>query len=147
MPGAYCYHEPLADNTFPNLLDKIDIRPEPCVGIIDTSAHQKNLPKIDDCYYFVLLRDMKEIYDSLRLRGWVMNLQEENRKLQAVANSNGCISIHYRWLNDIGYLRNLWGSIVGSPFDEERAEYLMEMNVQRKFASVKERVDRCLFLN
>lgn len=142
MPGSYCYHEPLADNTLLNLFDKMEVRPEPCVGAIDTSAHQRVLARMEGCYYFVLRRDLKDVDNSLKLKGWVMDLREENRKLDTVASLNACIPIYYRWLNDIVYLRNIWASITGGlPFDEERAEYLMEMSIQRKFASVKQRVE------
>jgi hypothetical protein len=142
MPGSYCYHEPFADNTLQGILDKMEVRPEPCVGLIDTSAHQRVVAHLSNCNYFVLRRDLKDVESSLKLKGWVMCLSEENRKLNLVAGLNECIEIHYRWLDDIVYLRNLWASIVGTPFDQERAEYLIEMRIQREFASVKRRFDR-----
>ena len=143
MPGSFCYHEPLADHTLPDILDKMETRPEPCVGLIDTSAHQKDLAKLENCNYYVIHRDLQEIDKSLKLKGWVINIQEEQKKLHLASAAAGCINLHYKWFNDLGYLRNVWDSIVDSPFDQERAEYLMEMNVQREFASVKKRVERC----
>lgn len=136
-PGAYCYHEPFADGGWIQLYEKWDRRSERVVGAIDTSAHQRNLGLQPDVNYFVLWRDKSAIQSSMRLRGWVMDLDSEISKLtRATVN---CIPLYYNYLNEVNYLENIWGSIVGLPFDRERAEYLIEMNVQRKFASVKAR--------
>lgn len=143
MPGSYCYHEPFADGDWLALRTKWDNRAESCVGAIDTSAHQR-FTGVDvvaaEAVCFVLHRHKRDIESSLRRRGWVMDLGKEIDQLDKLTYST-CISLYYNWFNEIRYLETIWNSITGGlPFDRERAEYLIEMNIQRSFASVSKRV-------
>jgi hypothetical protein len=137
--GSFCYHEPFADGDMDFLAERISQRPELCVGAIDTSAHQREALSVPSKWdRYVLLRDQSQVERSLRLRGWVMDLDNErNRLLSAAA---GATAIYYARLNQIAYLYEIWNMIVGTEFDQERAEYLVEMNIQRTFSSVKARV-------
>ena len=139
QPGCFCYHEPLADGSWSTLLERMDIRPERCVGAIDTSAHQRSAADLGECTKYVLRRDTADILASLRRRGWTLSLELELEKLQLATQD--CIPIYYKWFHDIDYLRSVWASVTDLPFDQERAEYLIEMNVQRTFASVKARYE------
>jgi hypothetical protein len=67
-----------------------------------------------------------------------MDLESERGRL--IAAARGALPIQYKNLWDIDYLATVWDTIVGTPFDRERAEYLVEMNIQRVFASVIRRV-------
>lgn len=138
MPGSYCYHEPFADGDLEDTINKMYRRPEECVGLIDTSAHQRELPRLNGWYYFVLHRHKHEVASSLRIKGWVLELDKEITRLDKATED--CVSIYYHWLSEISYLESIWKSITGGlPFDRERAEYLTEMNIQRTFASVAKR--------
>lgn len=138
LPGAYCYHEPFADGDFADITRRMDQRPEECVGLIDTSAHQRQLQQVEGWHYFALCRHKHEVASSLRKRGWVFDLDVEISKFNA--SIADCIPIYYHWLSEISYLENIWRSVTGGlPFDKERAEYLIEMNIQRTFASVSKR--------
>jgi hypothetical protein len=141
-PGSYCYHEPFADGGTPRLYSLWDKRPEECVGAIDTSGHQRTtIPACDS--YFVLHRHKHDIESSLRRKGWVLNIDTEIQKLDAAERTFECLSIRYNRLTEISYLESIWYSITaGLPFDKERAEYLIEMNIQRKFANVVARTHR-----
>jgi hypothetical protein len=137
-PGSFCYHEPFADGDVAALEARWNKRPEQVVGAIDTSAHQRPLVLPSDCVKYVLHRHKHQIESSLRLKGWVLNVGEELTKLDM--RTVDCIAIHHNWLCELRYLENIWGSITGGlPFDSERAEFLIEMNIQRTFASVKRR--------
>jgi hypothetical protein len=140
QPGSYCYHEPLADGGWQYLFDRMAARPEPCVGAIDTCAYQagSNIFAIEPSVQtFVLIRNKSNIGDSLRRRGWFFNFATENDKFETV--TRGLPAIFYDRLFDVDYLEELWGKVVGTPFDRERALYLTEMNVQRMFTIVKQR--------
>jgi hypothetical protein len=138
-PGSYCYHEPLADIPVSQLGTLLARRQENCIGAIDTSAYQRtDLYFSPDVTLFVLLREQSQIQRSMRMKGWVMDLESERSKL--IKASKGALPIQYEKLWDINYLETIWDTIVGTPFDRERAERLMEMNIQRTFASVAKRV-------
>lgn len=138
QPGSYCYHEPLADGGWSDLIERWESRPEPCVGAIDTSAHQRSPASIGVCKKYVLLREPREILASLRTKGYHMDLDMEMERLQFVTRD--CIPIHYRLLHDLEYLEVLWTGITRQPFDAERTERLVEMNVQRTISSLRERL-------
>jgi hypothetical protein len=139
-PGSYCYHEPFADGD--NVEAKWAGRPEECVGAIDTSAHKRGMYPVCSAY-FVLRRHKHEISSSLKLKGWVLNLDTELDALDSIATTFQCLPIYYRWLIEVSYLETIWNSVTGGlPFDRERAEYLSEMNIQRKFANVVARTHR-----
>ncbi len=137
--GCYCYHEPLADGTFSAFEDRLCLRPELCAGAIDTSAYQLPVEVPRDFHKFVLVREPSQIQRSLKMKGWSMgNINSvQDQMLEAAGNA---IQIEYSKLNDIKYLSWVWNQIVGTPFDSERAEYLLEMNIQRSVSAVIKRV-------
>jgi hypothetical protein len=146
QPGSFCFHEPFADAWgWENLHGCMMSRSEPCVGAIDTSAYQKDFVSIEDCQYYVLRRDVSEIAASLNRNGWWMDLPREYQKLETCLKRSGinCIEIHHKWFCDMDYLKNIWDSIVGAPFDKSRTELLREMNVQRNPRGVIDRLVRC----
>lgn len=140
MPGSYCYHEPFADMGWKRLLDHMEDRPEPCVGAIDTSAYQQGLLRTTELDMYVLIRNKIDIASSFKRKGWLFDLASENDRFETVTRP--LTPIHYSMLHDLKYLEDVWGQIVGTPFDYERASRLVEMNIQRTFASVAERVVR-----
>ena len=53
--------------------------------------------------------------------------------------TEGLMTFRYERLFDIGYLREVWAEIVGSPFPYERAQELIEMNVQHDIQTLAAR--------
>lgn len=133
QPGSFCYHEPLAD--WPDgFLDKLEARPEPCTGAIDTSAYNVNIGFSKDWKVFALHRPLGEIRLSSEKLGFCVNWDNAYTKFRAKVDNVEVIQYHL--LSDIVYLRDLWHRVVGKGFDQERTEYLMEMNIQRSVNSV-----------
>lgn len=138
QPGCYCYHEPFADGGWSDLVTRWEQRPEPCVGAIDTSAHQRSPASLGVCKKYVLLRDPREILASLRAKGYDMDMEMELERLHFVTRD--CIPLHYHLLHDLDYLEVVWTGITRQPFDRERTERLVEMNVQRTVESLEVRL-------
>ena len=129
---SYCYHEPLADMTIEHLALKFSARPDWVTGAVDTSAYQygsmvkKALPHARQ---FVLRRSVDEITASSALCGVAYDAATE---VGALANvTQGLPVIDYHQLRNVWYLKDLWAELIGTPFDRERAELFVEMNVQR----------------
>jgi hypothetical protein len=131
IPG-FCFHEPLADGGVDSLRPKLASRPEPSVGFIDTSAYQNRnevLRALPLARTFVLLRDPAEVEASiLRNLGPFDMGQEYERFVDATGDFS---HIYYENLHDLDYLKEIWTQIIGPGFDKQRAEYLIEMKVQR----------------
>ena len=138
QPGCYCYHEPFADGDLDHLYERWAARPEPCVGAIDTSAHQRPGIYVANCKGYVLRRNISGVLASLRRKGYSVPIDAEVARLESAAV--GCIPIYYERLHDIQYLASLWIEITGRQFDHERAIQLVDMNIQRIFAAVEARV-------
>lgn len=136
QPGSFCYHEPLADS--PGFIQRLEDRPEWVVGGIDTSFYklEAQLPSAFHCY--ALHRPLGEIRASSERLGFRLDWGTEfSRFKERVV---GLHVIYYHLLSDIKYLEDLWAEVVRTKFDRERAEYLMEMNIQRSINSVVNRL-------
>lgn len=138
--NSFCFHEPLADGDYIHLMSNMSNRLEPVVGAIDTSAYQRPFkPEEFVCKKFVLHRPLCDIKQSLKLRGWVMDMDKEAERFYKVAGN--LPAIYYTMLFNVDYLERLWELIVGDGFDKQRAQQLVEMNVQREFTAIKRRTD------
>jgi hypothetical protein len=115
-------------------------RPENVVGAIDTLAATRKPAPLVGFDRYVLLRDPNAVLASLRVRGYTLHLGMEVERLKFVARD--AVPIRYEWLHDLNYLGDVWRAVTGLPYDLERAERLIEMNIQREFAAVKIRIDR-----
>lgn len=135
--GSFCYHEPFADGGWEALWKRWKERPEGCVGAVDTSAYKRESHNYIGIDHYVLIRNKMEIDASLKQRGWIVNLTQENDIFESVTRSLPVISYSKLW--NVGYLAELWQQIVGTSFDRERAEYLIEMNIQRGWRAVARR--------
>lgn len=138
QPGSFCIHEPLA-NVEP-VMNQMARRTEAVVGAIDTSAYREPLvlPATIDTY--VLWREWNEIEQSALRMGFEADVKHEQRILIQNVRMTPANTIRYKDLGNINYLEVLWKEIVGTPFDVERAEYLIEMKIERNFDSVMKRV-------
>jgi hypothetical protein len=129
---SFCYHEPLIEAPPEDLIHKFSERPEAVVGAVDTgAAHFKaRLPKIST---FLLVRDE----DHAKHSAWKLGLKWVPSRKAVFSVGGPCFE--YEKLFDLGYLRDVWDSITGLPFDEERARLAIGMNVQ---ADIKALVKR-----
>lgn len=121
--GCICLHDPLAGGEWPDGHHALR-------GCVDTGAAHflDRLPS--GLRLYSLTRNAQDARDSLERLGLPVI---ESPAVDAPA-------FHYERLFDIGYLREIWAEIVGSPFDELRAAMLLEMNVQRDMDSLRKRV-------
>jgi hypothetical protein len=123
--GSFCQHEPLANGPevyFPDYAVS---------GAIDTGAAFLGYKPPEDVELFHLDRDKYEIRKSLERIG-----------LKAYDLSAYASGFRYRDLFDVNYLENLWGLVTRLPFDRDRAEMLIEMNVQRNIGLLQYRIIR-----
>lgn len=129
---SFCYHEPTADYTPQEWMERASERPESTIGAVDTGAYihasliTQALPEWTR--YFVLERDPAEIERStltFNVRGYDAALQYE--KLMDLPFPR----ISYENLGDLTYLRSVWEMAIGPGFDEARTAKLQEMNIQR----------------
>lgn len=129
---VFCYHEPLADH---NLCPD---RAAPITGFCDTHAY--TFPVVADLE-FVLLRDIEQIRNSLSLANlpFIDDVDSFRRR------TLNAYPIEYSKLFNVDYLRDIWYNISTSPFNAKRAEMLIEMNVQRDFGALLQRVRRAYF--
>lgn len=121
--GSFCQHEPLADGGgiyFPDY---------PVSGAIDTGAAILGYIPPDGVEVFHLCRNKQEVADSLKRIG-----------LPTYDLSRYKSGFQYRDLFDIDYLEIVWGVVTKLPFDRNRAEMLIEMNVQRSISALTHRV-------
>lgn len=122
--GSFCQHEPLVNGGmyYPDY---------PVSGAIDTGAAFIGYAPPEGVDIFYLARDHIEVKASLVKAG-----------LSAYDLSAYKSGFRYRDLFDINYLEVLWGIVTGLPFDRDRAEMLIEMNVQRSIPAIKNRLLR-----
>jgi hypothetical protein len=109
---SYCYHEPTADYSISEWKNAASRRSETIVGGVDTGA-----------YYFAAA-----IYFALpQTRFFSLCRGEIPNTLANLKHDR----ISYARINDLGYLEELWGELIGTPFDSERAATLIEMRIKR----------------
>ena len=130
-PGSYCYHEPTADYSPEEWKAVVKHRPEKIIGGVDTGAYCFALdtwtafPKTK---FFTLCRDPHDINKStrwLKIEGY--DAFYERERLDALNHEH----ILYSKLHDLGYLEEVWARVIGTEFDSERAEQLIEMRIER----------------
>lgn len=138
QPGAYCFHEPLADDE--PLMERLARRPEDVVGAIDTSAYTDPITFPPEVPVYVLWRNWNEIQDSSLRMGYDVDIQFEQRILTRNVTMTASNTIRYRDLDNLDYLEVLWKELVGTSFDRERAEFLIEMKVERSEAAIVKRL-------
>jgi hypothetical protein len=133
--SSYCYHEPTADFTPAQWVEQARKRPEAVVGAVDTAAYRyisRMREVMPEARFFELVREPLEIYTSLErvgLHGFTAGV--EHYKLHDAAHAVNAGYIPYPKLRDIGYLEELWGMLIGTSFDRERAQLFLEMRVER----------------
>jgi len=118
--GSFCQHEPLAAGN-------LKFTDHPVSGAIDTGAAFIGYLPPEGVATYHLHRDPLEIRLSLKRAGLATYPLDDYKR-----------GFEYGRLFDVNYLEDLWGRVTGLPFDRERAEMLVEMNVQRDIASLKE---------
>jgi hypothetical protein len=122
--GSFCQHEPLADG-------RMEFTDHPVSGAIDTGAALVGYLPPANTEVYHLWRNPLDVGISLRRMG----LQAYNM----CAYKRG---FEYNKLFNKFYIRDLWDRVTGLPYDEARAEMLIEMNVQRDLAAVAGRMAR-----
>jgi hypothetical protein len=100
----------------------------PVSGAIDTGAAFINYQPPAEVEIFHLCRDKKEVVESLKRIG-----------LSAYDLAAYKSGFQYKDLFDIDYLEVLWGLVTKLPFDRNRTEMLIEMNVQRSISAITHR--------
>lgn len=115
---CFCYHEPLAGGPLSRLG-----RPADMVGAADTGAY---LFPVSAPREYALVRSPQAVTYSLVKKG-LMPLQDWEL---FHARTQGLVTFKYELLFDVGYLREVWMEVVGTAFPHERAQQLIEMNVQ-----------------
>lgn len=123
--GSFCQHEPLANDRAFNFLDY------PVSGAVDTGAAFIKYAPPEGTNIFHLARNHAEVKESLK------NIGLNSYDLSAYKSG-----FRYSDLFDIDYLEVLWGIVTGLPFDRNRAEMLIEMNVQRDVGLLTQRLAR-----
>lgn len=119
--GTFCYHEPLSDQ---QPLDELFKRPNS--GAVDTLAFTR--PELRQKYRgFALKRDVSQIERSSRECG--VNYKAPYKQFELA--TTGLPVIEHSMLSDVAYLEKVWGMVVGTPFDRQRAAQLIGMNIQR----------------
>ena len=121
---SFCKHEPLVDG-------RMVFADRPVSGAIDTGAAFIGYRPPEGTEIFHLSRDKVAVLSSLaRLKTYKWDLSKYKTGFE------------YERLFDIGYLEDLWNKVTGLQFDKERAEMLIEMNVQRDMAALQARAIR-----
>lgn len=124
---CFCFHEPLAGGS----LERLG-RPAEIVGAADTGAY---LFPVKAEREYALIRHPQAVTYSLVKQG-LMPLQDWQRFHE---RTRGLVTFRYESLFDLGYLREVWREIVGTAFAHERAEQLIEMNVQHDIPTLAAR--------
>ena len=119
---SFCKHEPLAEGV-------MKFADSPVSGAVDTGAAFVGYLPPEGTRIFHLSRDIWEVQKSLMRIG-----------LPTIDLSCYLTGFEYGRLFDVGYLENLWGEVTGLPFNKERAEMLIEMNVQRDVEKLRKRL-------
>lgn len=145
-PG-YCFHEPLADGGIDSLRGKLSGRAETSVGFVDTLAYQYRsevIRALPTSRRYVLLREPSAIEASItKTFGIEFDLITAYEKF--LDATTDCYHIYYEHLHNLDYLAEIWGQIIGLGFDRQRAEYLMEMNIQRNPLAVAMRLKEAVW--
>jgi hypothetical protein len=136
--GCFCYHEPTSEK---ECLDYLFERPG-IVGGVDTLAYTR--PEIRFKFRsFALRRDYYQIESSSRSCG--VHYKAPAKQFEAATKA--LPTIDYHKLDQIEYLEKVWHTIVGTPFDRERALMLIEMNVQRNLDRFKRKVASLAYIH
>jgi hypothetical protein len=138
QPGAFCIHEPLANEAL--IIEQMKARPEEVVGAIDTSAYSEPPTLPPEVRTFVLWRDWQDVEQSSLRMGFDVDVRAQQRILTQNVWMEKANTIRYKDLGNLNYLETLWREIVGTSFDRERAEYLVEMRVERSVESIVKRL-------
>lgn len=137
QPGCCCLHEPFADGGgWSQLLERLEERPEPVAGAIDTSAYQR--PGRPEVPRYRLVRPLEEIEASGRRLGFT-SIDYEGELHRFSAATQGLPLIEHWRFKDLGYLKGLWQRLTGLPFDGQRAQTLTEMRIERDLSAVARR--------
>lgn len=123
--GSFCQHEPLAHG------NGIYWPEYPVSGAIDTGAAYIGYKPPEGVEIFHLARDKQEVAASLKKMGL------PSYDLTAYKSQ-----FRYRDLFDVDYLEVLWGVVTHLPFDRNRTEALIEMNVQRSVSAIRSHLMR-----
>jgi hypothetical protein len=138
QPGAFCIHEPLANEE--PLMEQMSKRSENVVGAIDTSAYMDPLVLPKEVKIYVLWRDWESIEQSSLKMGYDIDVKLHQKIFTSNLEITPANTIRYKDLGNLDYLEVLWNEIVGTPFDRERAEYLVEMKIERTVVSIVKRL-------
>ena len=138
QPGAFCIHEPLANEE--ELMDQMARRSEEVVGAIDTSAYVEPLKLPSEVQTLILWRDWQDVEQSSLRMGFEVDVRTQQRILTMNVSMTAANTIRYKDLGNLNYLETLWKELVGTEFDRERAEYLVEMRVERSVESIVKRL-------
>lgn len=126
---CFCQHEPLING-------KMEYLDYPVSGAIDTGAQIVGYSPPDDVEVFYLGRCEREIQKSLvKANLPIYNLRNYRSK---------DLDFEYSKLFDLAYLEILWITVTKLPFNSDRAEMLIEMNIQRNMDSLRDRFRRSL---
>jgi hypothetical protein len=134
QPGAFCIHEPLANEE--PVMEQLARRPEEVSGAIDTSAYSDPISLPPEVPIYVLWRDWQDVEQSSLRMGYDVDVRTQQRILTTNLKVSPANTIRYKDLGNLDYLEILWKELVGTEFDRERAEYLVEMNIERSLSSV-----------
>lgn len=129
-PDSFCYHIPTADRTPLEWRGIASQRPEKVVGAVDTMAYiapQEIIEVIPKANFFTLVRDPRDIDRSSRWH----HVPYDAFKEREVLDSFKFEKIIYSHLGKLSYLEEIWGKVIGTPFDAERAKHLIEMRIER----------------
>lgn len=140
--NAFCFHDLLADVEVGQLAWRYINRKESVVGSVETGSYitdpSPSLPP--STQYFYIHRDWKEVEESWAKLGYgVVNVKEEHDKMLAMAKNLGARRLEYSKFSSLTYLSWIWGTVVGTGFDAERAAYLIEMNITRDLQKIVHR--------
>lgn len=115
--GLVCHHDPLGRMTVQQA-SGLD-------AAVDTGAYL--FPQLKAGEYFTLVRRVDDCNRSLVKLG-----------LPPIAEYQGLRGrvFYYERLFDVGYLADLWAEVRGPGFDKERAEVLIDLNVQHRLDRV-----------
>lgn len=121
-------------------MDQMTRRSEEVVGAIDTSAYVEPLKLPSEVQTLILWRDWQDVEQSSLRMGFEVDVRTQQRILTMNVPMTAANTIRYKDLGNLNYLETLWKEIVGTEFDRERAEYLVEMRVERSVESIVKRL-------
>lgn len=137
--NSFCFHDLLADTKPEGLMSWYKRRSEGVVGSVETAGYRedpsRHLPA--NTQYFYIYRSWKEVRDSWAgLSSEGPDVLDEHRKMMDMALHLRAARLDYSQFNSLSYLDWIWGLIVGSGFDAERAARLKEMNITRDLSEL-----------